>query len=217
LTEGSAREIRATPNTSRATGSPQGSLYHQFLSGKAQLLDAALDLANERGLAAIEATRGQPPEVVIERFLAVRRSCWTDLVSPLAVLFVAITVRKRRCSPRSLRHPLSSLNGAPHRTLCGRWGGYGLRSATGRDCHRGDRGCSRAVSGRTQHGAFRRRQRVQSRKVQFMWPLRGRRAVCPLSSSSWLFQTPRYPHEGHLPSPEWIGYTRSLMGKESGS
>jgi AcrR family transcriptional regulator len=39
-----------------ATGSPRGSVYHHFPGGKPELLHAALDLASERGLAAMEAT-----------------------------------------------------------------------------------------------------------------------------------------------------------------
>src|SRR5271168_2927313 len=59
-----------------ATGSPRGSVYHHFPGGKPELLHAALDLASERGLAAMDATRGQPAAVVIERFLAL----WRDLL-----------------------------------------------------------------------------------------------------------------------------------------
>jgi TetR/AcrR family transcriptional repressor of lmrAB and yxaGH operons len=75
-----------------ATGSPRGSVYHHFPGGKPELLHAALDLASERGLAAMEATRGQPSEVVIERFLALWRSLldWSRLTAGCAV--VAVTV-----------------------------------------------------------------------------------------------------------------------------
>jgi TetR/AcrR family transcriptional repressor of lmrAB and yxaGH operons len=59
-----------------ATDSPRGSVYHHFPGGKPELLHAALDLASERGLAAMEAIRGQPSAVVIERFLAL----WRDLL-----------------------------------------------------------------------------------------------------------------------------------------
>ena len=41
-----------------ATGAPRGSIYHHFPGGKTELLHAALDLASERGLATMEATRG---------------------------------------------------------------------------------------------------------------------------------------------------------------
>src|SRR5271156_87216 len=57
-----------------ATGSPRGSVYHHFPGGKPELLHAALDLASERGLAAMEAARGQPSAVVIERFLYLWRA-----------------------------------------------------------------------------------------------------------------------------------------------
>src|SRR5580658_3300364 len=75
-----------------ATGSPRGSVYHHFPGGKPELLHAALDLASERGLAAMEATRGQPSEVVVERFLALWRGLldWSRLAAGCAV--VAVTV-----------------------------------------------------------------------------------------------------------------------------
>jgi TetR/AcrR family transcriptional repressor of lmrAB and yxaGH operons len=75
-----------------ATGAPRGSVYHHFPGGKPELLHAALDLASERGLAAMEATRGQPSEVVIERFLALWRGLldWSRLSAGCAV--VAVTV-----------------------------------------------------------------------------------------------------------------------------
>jgi TetR/AcrR family transcriptional repressor of lmrAB and yxaGH operons len=75
-----------------ATGSPRGSVYHHFPGGKPELLHAALDLASERGLAAMEATRGQPAEVVVDRFLALWRGLldWSRLSAGCAV--VAVTV-----------------------------------------------------------------------------------------------------------------------------
>jgi TetR/AcrR family transcriptional regulator, lmrAB and yxaGH operons repressor len=60
-----------------ATGAPRGSVYHHFPGGKTELLHAALDLASERGLAAMEATRGQPPAVVVARFL----DLWRELLN----------------------------------------------------------------------------------------------------------------------------------------
>jgi AcrR family transcriptional regulator len=75
-----------------ATDSPRGSVYHHFPGGKPELLHAALDLASERGLAAMEATRGQPVAVVIERFLALWRGLldYSRLTAGCAV--VAVTV-----------------------------------------------------------------------------------------------------------------------------
>jgi TetR/AcrR family transcriptional repressor of lmrAB and yxaGH operons len=75
-----------------ATDSPRGSIYHHFPGGKPELLHAALDLASERGLAAMEVTRGEPVENVIERFLALWRFLLdrTHLTAGCAV--VAVTV-----------------------------------------------------------------------------------------------------------------------------
>jgi AcrR family transcriptional regulator len=75
-----------------ATDSPRGSVYHHFPDGKPELLHAALDLASERGLAAMEATRGQPSEIAIERFLALWRFLldYSHLTAGCAV--VAVTV-----------------------------------------------------------------------------------------------------------------------------
>jgi len=75
-----------------ATGSPRGSIYHHFPGGKPELLHAALDLASERGLAAMEATRGQPSAVVIAQFLALWRGLleYSQLRAGCAV--VAVTV-----------------------------------------------------------------------------------------------------------------------------
>src|SRR6516162_1195593 len=75
-----------------ATGSPRGSVYHHFPGGKPELLHAALDLASERGLAAMEATRGQPAVIVVQRFL----SLWRELLErshlTAGCAVVAITV-----------------------------------------------------------------------------------------------------------------------------
>ena len=75
-----------------ATGSPRGSVYHHFPGGKPELLHAALDLASERGLAAMEATRGQPPAVVIERFLALWRFLLERSHLTAGCAVVAVTV-----------------------------------------------------------------------------------------------------------------------------
>jgi AcrR family transcriptional regulator len=59
-----------------ATDAPRGSVYHHFPGGKVELLHAALDLASERGLTALEAARGQPAGAVLERFLDI----WSGLL-----------------------------------------------------------------------------------------------------------------------------------------
>ena len=75
-----------------ATGSPRGSVYHHFPGGKPELLHAALDLASERGLAAMEATRGQPPAVVIDHFLALWRRLLDGSHLTAGCAVVAVTV-----------------------------------------------------------------------------------------------------------------------------
>ena len=75
-----------------ATGSPRGSIYYHFPGGKPELLHAALDLAGEHALAAMEATRGEPAVAVVERFLSLWRQLleYSNLTAGCAV--VAVTV-----------------------------------------------------------------------------------------------------------------------------
>jgi TetR/AcrR family transcriptional repressor of lmrAB and yxaGH operons len=75
-----------------ATDSPRGSVYHHFPGGKPELLHAALDLASERGLTAMEATRGEPAKTVIERFLALWRSLLDRSRLTAGCAVVAVTV-----------------------------------------------------------------------------------------------------------------------------
>src|SRR5271168_402101 len=75
-----------------ATDSPRGSVYHHFPGGKPELLHAALDLASERGLAAMEATRGQPSAVVVERFLSLWRALLESSQLTAGCAVVAVTV-----------------------------------------------------------------------------------------------------------------------------
>jgi TetR/AcrR family transcriptional regulator, lmrAB and yxaGH operons repressor len=75
-----------------STDSPRGSVYHHFPGGKPELLHAALDLASERGLAAMEASRGQPAAVVIERFLALWRGLLDHSHLTAGCAVVAVTV-----------------------------------------------------------------------------------------------------------------------------
>jgi TetR/AcrR family transcriptional repressor of lmrAB and yxaGH operons len=76
----------------KATDSPRGSIYHHFPGGKPELLHAALDLASETGLTAMEATRGQPSDVVVERFLALWRLLLdrSQLTAGCAVMAVTV-------------------------------------------------------------------------------------------------------------------------------
>ena len=75
-----------------ATGSPRGSVYHHFPGGKPELLHAALDLASQHGLAAMEATRGEPPVVVVERFVALWRRLLQRSQLTAGCAVVAVTV-----------------------------------------------------------------------------------------------------------------------------
>src|SRR5271169_1752891 len=74
------------------TDSPRGSLYHHFPGGKPEILHAALDLASERGLAEMQATRGQPATEVIERFLVLWRELLTRSRFTAGCAVVAVTV-----------------------------------------------------------------------------------------------------------------------------
>jgi len=75
-----------------ATGSPRGSVYHHFPGGKSELLHAALDLASQRGLAAMEATRGKPATVVVDRFLQLWRRLLERSQLRAGCAVVAVTV-----------------------------------------------------------------------------------------------------------------------------
>jgi TetR/AcrR family transcriptional repressor of lmrAB and yxaGH operons len=75
-----------------ATGSPRGSVYHHFPGGKPELLHAALDLASERGLAAMEATRGEPAVTVVQWFLSLWRLLLERSRLTAGCAVVAVTV-----------------------------------------------------------------------------------------------------------------------------
>jgi TetR/AcrR family transcriptional repressor of lmrAB and yxaGH operons len=74
------------------TGASRGSTYHHFPGGKRELYQAALDLASERALQALEPVRGKPADVVVRQFFAMWRSLLTrtELRAGCAVLAVAI-------------------------------------------------------------------------------------------------------------------------------
>lgn len=75
-----------------ATGSPRGSTYHHFPGGRKELYAAAIDLASDRALAALDEVRGQPARVVVERFVGLWRMLLTatELRAGCAVLAVAV-------------------------------------------------------------------------------------------------------------------------------
>jgi AcrR family transcriptional regulator len=74
------------------TGSSRGSTYHHFPGGKREMYRAALDLANDRALLALEPARGKGPDEVVKQFFAMWRSLLTgtELRSGCAVLAVAV-------------------------------------------------------------------------------------------------------------------------------
>ncbi|MBL7487939.1 TetR/AcrR family transcriptional regulator [Frankia sp. AgB1.9] len=75
-----------------ATGAPRGSTYHHFPGGKTELVGAALTVAGEYALAAMEPVRGQPAPVVVRQFLALWRQLLaaTELRAGCAVLAVTV-------------------------------------------------------------------------------------------------------------------------------
>jgi AcrR family transcriptional regulator len=100
-----------------ATGSPRGSTYHHFPGGKREMYAEALDLASDRARRYLEACRGQPPAVVVERFFEMWRELLdrTDLRVGCAVLAVAVagvdeaTIEHAGSVFRSWRSHLASL------------------------------------------------------------------------------------------------------------
>jgi TetR/AcrR family transcriptional repressor of lmrAB and yxaGH operons len=74
------------------TGASRGSTYHHFPGGKRELYRAALDLASDRALAALEPARGKPADMVVKQFFAMWRSLLTgtELRAGCAVLAVAV-------------------------------------------------------------------------------------------------------------------------------
>ena len=60
-------------NLLELTGAPRGSIYHHFPGGKAELVDAAIDLAGARAVAALEDARGEPAVRIAERFVGLWR------------------------------------------------------------------------------------------------------------------------------------------------
>jgi TetR/AcrR family transcriptional repressor of lmrAB and yxaGH operons len=75
-----------------ATDSPRGSVYHHFPGGKPELIHAALDLASERALTAMVASRGQSAAIVVERFLSMWRALLERSEFKAGCAVVAVTV-----------------------------------------------------------------------------------------------------------------------------
>ena len=74
------------------SAAPRGSVYHHFPGGKSELLHAALDMVSERGLAAMEITRGRAPAVVLERFIDLWRQLLDRSHLKAGCAVVAVTV-----------------------------------------------------------------------------------------------------------------------------
>jgi AcrR family transcriptional regulator len=76
-----------------ASDAPRGSVYHHFPGGKTELIHAALDSANGRSLAAMEALRGKSAPQILERFLALWRGILvrSHFGAGCAVLAVTVT------------------------------------------------------------------------------------------------------------------------------
>jgi AcrR family transcriptional regulator len=72
---------------------PRGSVYHHFPGGKLELLHAALDRVSGRGVATMEAARGQSATAVLECFLGLWRALldYSDLAAGCAVVAVTVT------------------------------------------------------------------------------------------------------------------------------
>src|SRR5690349_18488815 len=75
-----------------ATDAPRGSVYHHFPGGKTELVHAALELAGQRARTAMDATRGHPATVVVERFLDLWRGLLDVSRCTAGCAVVAVTV-----------------------------------------------------------------------------------------------------------------------------
>jgi TetR/AcrR family transcriptional repressor of lmrAB and yxaGH operons len=71
---------------------PRGSVYHHFPGGKSELLHAALDHVSQSGLATMERVRGEPVEVVLDRFLDLWKQLLDYSHNRAGCAVVAVTV-----------------------------------------------------------------------------------------------------------------------------
>jgi TetR/AcrR family transcriptional repressor of lmrAB and yxaGH operons len=87
------------------SGAPRGSIYHHFPNGKEQLVKAAIELASERALGALDQLHGSPPKAVTEAFLDLWRAVLvrSNLRAGCAVLAVTVATD----SPDLLDHAAS--------------------------------------------------------------------------------------------------------------
>jgi TetR/AcrR family transcriptional regulator, lmrAB and yxaGH operons repressor len=75
-----------------ASGASRGSTYHHFPDGKSELVAAALTVAGDNAMAAMEPARGRPAPAVVRRFFSLWRHLLaaTDLRAGCAVLAVTV-------------------------------------------------------------------------------------------------------------------------------
>jgi AcrR family transcriptional regulator len=71
---------------------PRGSVYHHFPGGKSELLHAALNHVSQSGLATMERVRGEPVEVVVDRFLDLWKQLLDYSHNRAGCAVVAVTV-----------------------------------------------------------------------------------------------------------------------------
>jgi len=84
------------------SGAPRGSVYHHFPEGKDQLVGAAVDLAGEFLVGALEQKAGAPAEAVTDHFLAIWRTVLTRSDNSAGCAVLAVTVAAD--SPELLAH-----------------------------------------------------------------------------------------------------------------
>jgi TetR/AcrR family transcriptional repressor of lmrAB and yxaGH operons len=74
------------------SGAPRGSIYHHFPNGKDQLLEAAIELAGERALGALDQLQGSSPQAVTVAFFDLWRAVLvrSNLRAGCAVLAVTV-------------------------------------------------------------------------------------------------------------------------------